>query len=194
MSTRQTIGVDIDDVIAAHIPAFIAFSNERLGTNLTVDQYNNDWLTLWNLDYDVMLERAGEFHRETVANYDRIEGADAVLKKLANKYRLVIVTARPKYNIDATHEWVSKYYRGIFDETHFVPIWEPGNTITKADICKQIGADYLIDDLPHHCNLAAEVGVKALLFGNYTWSADQTVHPDVVRVANWKAVGEYFNV
>ncbi len=194
MSARQTIGVDIDDVIAAHIPAFIAYSNKHFGTNLTDDQYNNNWPELWKLDYDVMLKRAGEFHKETISNYERIADADVVLKKLSKKYKLVIITARHQYSIEATHEWIAKHYKGIFDETHFVPIWEPGNTITKADICRQIGADYLIDDLPHHCNLAAEVGIKALLFGNYAWSAEQIVHPDVMRVANWKEVGAYFHV
>ncbi|MGI9028090.1 MAG: 5' nucleotidase, NT5C type [Candidatus Saccharimonadales bacterium] len=194
MSKQQTIGVDIDDVLAAHLPAFVKYSNDTYNTGLTAETYEEYWPNLWNISMDETLKRAREFHELTVASYERIADADSVLANLSKKYRLVIVTARPKYNIEATHEWIGQHFKDVFDDIHFVPIWEPDNKVTKADICKQIGADYLIDDIPRHCNFAAEAGVAALLFGGYTWSRDHLVHDDVVRVNNWHEVGEHFNV
>lgn len=195
MSSRETVGVDIDDVVAAHVPSVIQYSNENFGTSLTPDTYNPDWFSMWaELKYEEIMARAEEFHKATVANYERIADSDTVLRKLSAKYKLVVITARQRYNVEPTHAWLAQHFEGIFEETHFVPIWEPGNKVTKADICKDIGADYLIDDLPRHCNLAAEGGIKALLFGDYPWCRDHSVNKDVVRVKNWREVGEYFNV
>lgn len=46
----------------------------------------------------------------------------------------------------------------------------------------------------YNTGLTAEADVTALLFGGYTWSSNQPVHTDVVRVNNWQEVGKYFNV
>ena len=96
-------------------------------------------------------------------------------------------------NVEPTYEWVKKYFPGVFEGVHFVPIWETNNKVTKAEICQQIGADYLIDDLPRHCNLAAEVGIKALLFGDYSWNRNEEITEGVTRVKDWPAVVEYFD-
>jgi hypothetical protein len=61
-------------------------------------------------------------------------------------------------------------------------------------ICQEIGAGYLIDDNVEHCRLAAEAGVKALLFGEYGWNKHLPTPPGVERVKDWKDVTDYFNV
>lgn len=194
MVDRSTIAIDIDDVLAVQIPEFIKFSNQYYGTNLKEDEYNDDWPTVWGLPLEEALVRARRFHEARLSNFEKIEDAQPVLTRLSKKHKLVIVTARQAYNIDATHEWINKHFQNVFDETHFVPIWEPDNKISKADICRQIGANYLIDDQPKHCNLAADVGIKALLFGDYKWAKTLDIHKDVEIVDNWEKVGAYFNV
>jgi uncharacterized HAD superfamily protein len=37
--TRQSIAIDIDDVVVAHVDAFIEFSNKNYGTNYTIEDY-----------------------------------------------------------------------------------------------------------------------------------------------------------
>jgi 5'(3')-deoxyribonucleotidase len=105
-----------------------------------------------------------------------------------------IVTARRAHLIDTTREWLANYFPGYFKDIHFVPIWEPGNTITKADICKQIEADYLIDDLPKHCNVAADGGIKAILFGDYSWNKNENLHSGVVKCKDWDSVLSLFKL
>lgn len=191
---KPVIGVDIDDVIAAHIPDFVAYSNSMYGTDISEDTYHEDWPLLWNMSREETMKRARQFHDDRVPHFTPIDGAYEVLNALRKKYSLVIVTARPQYTIDITHQWVEEYFGNIFTERHFVPIWELNNSATKADICKQIGADYLIDDLPRHCNVAAEVGVKPLLFGEYAWRNHHPLHDAVTKVADWQAVARYFDV
>lgn len=191
---KATIGVDVDDVLADHAAAFIAFSNEYYGTNLTRETYTEKWLEFWPVDWDEIMRRAGEFHTpETTAAYAVLSGAQEALQALSKSYNLVVVTARTKTIVQTTHDWLGKHFEGVFSDVHFVPIWEENNTVTKADICKEIGADYLIDDVVRHCNIAAKGGITPLLFGNYVWNRSETVEPNVVRVADWNAVLEYFD-
>lgn len=191
---KPTIAVDIDDVLAVQIPEFIKWSNQNYDTNLVADEYNDDWPTVWGLTLEEALSRARNFHEAKIGTFAKMEDAGPVLKRLSQHYRLVVVTARQAYNIDVTHNWINKHFQNIFEETHFVPIWEPGSKVTKADICRQIGADYLIDDQPKHCNLAAEIGIKPLLFGDYKWAKNCEIHKDVTTVANWHKVAAYFKV
>lgn len=191
---KPTIAVDLDDVLALHAAAFVAFSNERYGTKLTAEEYDEEWMNLWGeMPWDEIERRAADFHTpERTLAYAKIEEASEVLAHLKQWYRLVIVTARSQDLIEVTHEWLDLHHADVFEEVHFVPIWLADNTITKADICKQIGATYLIDDVVKHCNIAAEGGITALLFGDYRWNR-QGVDRRVKTVANWQDVREYFD-
>jgi uncharacterized HAD superfamily protein len=192
---KPTIAVDLDDVLALHAASFIQFSNERYGTSLQPHEYDDEWVNLWgDVARDEIVRRAGEFHtHEQTTAYGKIEEASPVLARLKQGYRLVIITARPQNLIPATHEWLAQHHSEVFEEVHFVPIWEPNNTVTKADICKQIGASYLIDDSVKHCNIAAEGGITSLLFGDYAWWNRHEVDPRIIRVSGWGKVQEYFD-
>jgi len=190
---KTAIAIDADDVLAGHAEAFINFSNSNYGTDFSLEDYHDNWPELWDITHEEMEKRAKKFHTtESVAEYGLINEADAAIKSLSERYRLFVVTARPKYNIEPTRQWIDRHFSGAFDGIHFVPIWEINNQVTKADICRQIGADYLIDDLARHCNVAAEAGIKALLFGDYTWNRNEPVTLSVVRVKDWKEVLRYF--
>ncbi|HLA48993.1 MAG TPA: hypothetical protein VJY84_00415, partial [Candidatus Saccharimonadales bacterium] len=63
----------------------------------------------------------------------------------------------------------------------------------KAEVCREIGADYLVDDQPKHCLAAADAGITALLFGDYKWTRVNNLPKNVIKVRNWPAVLEYFN-
>jgi 5'(3')-deoxyribonucleotidase len=121
-----------------------------------------------------------------------MEGALDVIAELKKKYRLVIVSARFGTQIEDTHHWLEKHLPGVFDGIHFMEMWDEDKKTTKAKVCQEIGAGYLIDDNVEHCGLAAEEGIQALLFGDYGWNRAEDVHPGVVRVKDWHAVAAYF--
>jgi 5'(3')-deoxyribonucleotidase len=190
---KQTIAVDIDDVLADHVAAFVEFSNSKYGTNLGKHNYDDRWSNLWAVDRQEIERRALEFHTpESIMEYELVEKARDALLVLRNDYDLAIVSARPRHVLDATEVWLQKHFGPIFREIHFVPYWEIENRKTKADICNQIGAEYLIDDIAKHCNVAAECGVNALLFGDYSWNQADSISDKVVRVKDWQEVLNYF--
>ncbi len=192
---KESVAIDLDDVLAAHVESFVEFSNANYGTSLGVEDYSDHWADLWGVEHDELERRATEFHiPETVAAFEVKEEAKTALQKLSDGHDLYIVTARSLHLVDTTIDWVNKHFAGLFKDTHFVPIWEPSNTITKADICRQIGASCLIDDLARHCNVAVQGGIKAILFGDYAWNRNEEIVDGVTRCKTWDDVLSYFGI
>jgi 5'(3')-deoxyribonucleotidase len=190
---RQIIAVDIDDVLADHVAAFAVFSNSKYGTNIGKHNYDDKWSNVWAVDRNEIERRALEFHTpESIMQYELIEAAQDALEQLRKNYELAIVSARPQHVLEATEKWLETHFGAIFSHISFVPYWDLTNPKTKADICHELGASYLIDDIVKHCNIAAEEGITSLLFGDYVWNQSDEVNPKVTRVKDWQEVLEYF--
>ena len=200
--SKPVIAVDIDDVLSSQVDVLIAFSNERYGTNLShadfmiPGEYWGYYERVWGLGKDLGAERFQTFLREKYPLRQQIEEkAIRAITALKKSHRLDLVTSRGADYYEPTLEWLEKHAPGLFEGVHFVDLWagETGLKTTKAKICKEIGAGYLIDDNAEHCNLAAEAGVSALLFGEFGWNLHHKLHPRVVRIADWEEVLEYFD-
>lgn len=198
MSEKPTIAVDIDDVIAAHAPAFIKWTNEKYGTNLTVDDYHDHWGEVWQVDYEEREKRALEYHQtDYIGTYGVVDGASEALANLKDRFKLVILTTRRKSIDKLTRDWIQKYYPDTFDEVVFAGFFDAPTQdsvhMTKGEMAKSIGAEYLIDDQLKHCMAAAKIGIKSLLFGNYPWNQADDLPPGVTRVKDWQEVLESLN-
>lgn len=66
MIDKQVLAIDIDDVLAANAAGFVRFSNERWGTNLAVDDYDEHWAKVWEVDEVETARRAIELHESGV--------------------------------------------------------------------------------------------------------------------------------
>jgi 5'(3')-deoxyribonucleotidase len=196
---KQTIAVDVDDVLAASAKGWIEYSNKHWGHTLTTEDYIEDWFTMWDVDDEEGRRRASELNAKAIVqNFEHFADAIAVLRKLAQKYRLVITTARVEQNRPHTLAWIDRYFGDIFEEIHLAGFFDQGHLnpliMTKADMQRAVGADYMIDDQPKHCLAAAEAGIQAILFGDYGWNRDIGALPErVTRCKDWAAVQEYFD-
>lgn len=199
---KPIIAIDIDDVLAASASAFIAFSNKRWGTHLTLDDFGEDWSKMWSITYDQTIARAREFHDSgLISSYNHYDEALPVLEMLHNRYRLVVLTSRNLRLDQETREWIGSRYPGLFEEIYFSGIYDNVDNDskhrayhkTKTDSLNAIGAAYLIDDQPKHVIGAAEAGIQAILFGNYSWNTGVTLPSCVERCISWHEVGVYFD-
>ena len=195
---KPVIAVDIDDVIAENAPSFVAFSNERWGTHLTVDDFQDHWGEVWGLEHEETEKRYHEFHESgRIGTYEVIHGAQAVLQKLKERFTLIILTSRPESESQLTKEWVGTHYRDIFDGIIFSGFYERGMRdgvkMTKGQLAKDIGANYLIDDQLKHVLAASEHGIRGILFGEYAWNKADALPENVTRVTNWDEVLQYFD-
>lgn len=189
---RLVIAVDCDDVLAENAAGFVAFSNERWGTRLTVDDYDEHWAEMWGIDNQEVERRASEFHGSSaMRSYGHIGGAFESLSRLAKRHRLVIATSRRLQMREDTLLWIEEHFPGIFSSSavYFAGIWDEVNDdshkLTKAELVSQIGADVLVDDQLKHCSAVAGSGRHGLLFGNYTWNRSEHLPDRVSRCATW---------
>ncbi len=202
---RPILAIDIDDVLSATAESFIAFSNERWGTNLTLDSYSEHWAEMWQVDYGTQ-----EFADRVVAindsrmfaRYARKDSAEDVLSKLHEKLQIVAVTSRRKLIASETRDWIGEHFNGIIDDIIFAGIYDTDDNspatihdrlrATKGDILSELQASYFIDDHPKHCIAAAAAGIPTIVFGNYPWNKDMKSSKGMVRCTDWPAVEDYF--
>lgn len=192
---KQIIAVDIDDVLVPHFQDLIAWYNREYGTKLRLaDNYSDD-LRVWGTktDEEAILRVHRYYDTPEFASSRPFHEAETVLRDLSTTYDLVLVTARDTIIEAATREWVEAHFGELFQAVHFTAHYSlEGRRRTKADLCVEIGARYLIDDTPHHALAAAEVGVRVLLFGNYPWNDLSDLPDRVTRCKDWPEVREYF--
>ncbi len=95
-----------------------------------------------------------------------IEGARSALESLRDNYRLEIVTARNPWRREETALFIARALPDVFDDIHFIRDYN-GDQTTKAQVCLDIGARYLIEDLDDHCEPAIAAGIEVIQFGKY---------------------------
>lgn len=196
MNSKPIIAIDIDDVIAQNALAFVQYSNQKYGTNLAIDDYQEHWAEVWKVEQDEAKKRAFEYHESGhIATYNVIEGAYETLKQLSRRFKLIAITSRRNSINKLTREWIQKYYPDIFDDIVFCGFFDSekfGVHLTKGDLAKNLDTKYFIDDQLKHVLAVAQNGIKSLLFGEYYWNKIDNLPENVVRVKNWQEVINYF--
>lgn len=184
------IAVDIDEVLAQHNRELALWHNKTYGTQHTAETYFTDkWWHVWDTTYEAAEKRALVFYEDRPhSRLAPVPGANQALQKLKQAYSLSIVTVRRQRVIEDTQSWLATYFPDLFDDVHFVHFWDSYDKRTKAELCKDIGADYLIDDSVKHCNLAQQAGIQAILFGDYSWNRSGNIEPGVKRAHDWSKV------
>lgn len=103
-----------------------------------------------------------------------IPGAQRSLASLSTLYDLVVVTSRQHVIREPTLRWLNAHFPDTFVDVHFGNHYAlTGPSKSKSEICKQVGAQVLIDDNPRYALECARAGIHVLLFdwdGSYAWS------------------------
>jgi hypothetical protein len=197
---REVIAIDFDDVIADENDSLREYVNRLHGWKHTAEEYQTPdeywgyWERKWPLPpAEARMVIEGWWASPEKATTPPKEGVIAAIGLLRQRYDLEIITSRDQPSVEITHAWINTHLPDSFTNVHFVPLWNSQGSATKAEICGAIGAGYLVDDSYSHCELAAQAGVQALLFGTYGWNNWQKLKPGMVRVPHWSAVLEYFD-
>ena len=200
--SKPIIAVDIDDVLADFVVAMVNFSNEHFKTNLTTEDYDENWAKMWHVsDAEAIARRTMMKNTEMNTTLKPLENAYEVLEKLTTKFEIVALTSRPEDIARATAGWTEMHFPHLVSRIVHSNFWSqiPGKishsaNLTKGNLAQEIGTSFLIDDQPKHANSFAELGGRSLLFGDYGWNRDAEIVDGVTRVADWGGVADYFGV
>ena len=191
---KKSIAVDCDDVIVNTALPMLDHYNRTYGTRVELkDFYTND-LSLWNSPDEAtavrrfdMFGQSPEFFKLTPT-----QAAIETLRDLKKYYELHIVTGRPSFVEQSTLHWVEQFLPGIFTSVIFTNFFVVDETQppprSKADVCTELGVEYLIDDHLHHAEVVAAAGIPVLLFGDYPWNVAEELPKGIQRVSDWAAV------
>lgn len=194
---RETIAVDIDEVLFPFIDEFIKDHNDKYATHLSRDQFHEyEFSGPLELDIPNTIDRVYAFQKQLNSiNSEPFEESVEAVNKLSRQYNLAIITARHPQFEPMTIDWLREHYKNFFVSiTHigYAPIMEKPRT--KAEVCLKIGAVALIDDSISHILQCSTSGIEGILFGNYPWNQCNFLPPNVTRCHGWSEVLKHYNL
>lgn len=191
---KPIIAVDIDDVLFPFMPEIIKHYNELKAANLKPEDFHSYHLIeVWGGTEDEATAFVRRVHQSDMLLIPPIAGAKEVLDYLASRYELHIVTSRPVLVETQTKAWLNHYFPDMFKRIDLIGNHYDGvATHTKAEVCEEIGAAYLIDDQPRYIEECAQEGITGVLFGNYAWNKQFKLPSNVTRCLDWPAVRAFF--
>lgn len=184
------IAIDIDEVLADTLRAFIKKYNQKYHTKFKRENfYTYNW---WEV-LDITKEECGKILVNFIdagftGNLNVVRGSKQGIKALAKKHELFLVTSRAENIKKITAKWINKNFK-----VNFKDIIYTRDTIfskekeSKFEICHRIKADVLIEDWVDHANDCAINGLKVLLF-DCPWNRGIKLLPKMRRVKSWNDI------
>ena len=188
------IGVDIDEVLADTLPAFLAFHNRVFSSTWQLEHFTTTaWNRVMGLPNEVMVERVGAFFdSEHFHRLPTVPGATEAIAALTEEHELVIVSSRWGRAAAATEAWLHHNFRGHFAAVHFSAnhhsVELTAGKLSKAGICRKLGAELMIEDAPVYARECQAAGVQPLILTR-PWNILDVV-PGALRAGSWPEVLE----
>jgi uncharacterized HAD superfamily protein len=193
---RLVIACDIDEVLFPYLQGYVKYYNRIHNASLKVSDFHSyNFRHVHGHTEEYIADLVYAFHEEP--EFDEIEpitGSLEAVHKLQALGELHFVTARQAAIADKTYNWIKKHFGIDQDHVHVGNHWgRPSDKVTtkraKSEMCKQIGAQVLIDDALLYAKECAAAGMKVFLFdlnGEYGWNKHpDPLHPNITRVHSW---------
>lgn len=182
---KPIIAIDCDDVIIETAPSTLVYYNNTYGTTVELKDFYSNEDSVWGADSNTAIERINNYLNSQEFQEQRpFQEAIKVVMELAEQYELHLVTGRHDFLTEATTNMLHTYFPNIFKSVEFTNFFSD-NPRSKAAVCSNLHAVYLIDDNLHHATVVAEAGIKVLLYGDYPWNEADNLHPNIRRVKDW---------
>jgi len=191
----KKIGVDFDDVLYELNPAYIAFHNDRYGTNMRFEDIHRFEMDIvWGIHNDEVIRRLNEFFDSDLHSMTKpVYGSIETVSRLSKNFELHLITSRKEELRERTVAWINKHFPSLFKEFHFTNIFDgTQKKRSKSKVCKELGIEIMIDDAMHYARDLAQNGIEVLLL-NKPWNQGE-VTPPIKRVYSWKEVEEILNL
>lgn len=172
-SPKPVLAIDVDEVLAAFLPALCSFHNDTYGSQLSIQDFHSyNFHEVWGGTSEEAKTKMNTFFAsDYFKNITPIAGAFETMTRLYRYFELHIVTSR-SFNIETmTREWIDEHFPGLFTALHFGNHYGVSGLIrSKPEMCADINALLLIDDSSLYASQCAAANVNVVLFGNYAWN------------------------
>lgn len=181
------IGLDLDDVTVDFFQALLNYYNKKYERNDKPNDFKEfKWWPVWRISREEAIRRVDEFHEtHNIKDIKPIEGAIDSVNKLIEYNELFIITSRPIRFKSKVESWIKHHLNKEIKVIH-AGDFHKGQSATKAEICKELGIEIMIEDAGETASDCAENGTKVLLFDK-SWNK-KVEHKNITRVKNWKEV------
>ncbi|MCX6748278.1 MAG: HAD hydrolase-like protein [Candidatus Pacearchaeota archaeon] len=188
------IAVDLDDTLADSVTSFIDFYNQKYKPTLKYEDFTaytlNEINGMPKEEENKILE---EFDNSEY--YDKIKPlkeAIEAIKELSKKHEIIVVTSRPEKFEKRTRIWINKYLPEIKNILFVRKVYHEIPK-TKAEVCREINAEVLIDDNLTHAHDCEKEGIRSILI-DYPWNRDNMPNSKLIhRVKSWAEIIKIIN-
>lgn len=190
----MVIAVDLDEVVADTLQAFLAYYNFRHGTCVSREDFaTSDWgecLKLRPSELEAMIRSftQSEFH----SRIRPVVGAVEILARLSSLYPLHMVTSRWGPLAEVTQPWLNAHFPDRFVAVHYSrtshPVASGNGSLRKSEICREIGASLIIEDCPVHAGECLSSGIAVILMER-PWNRSFE-EKSALRVKSWKEASD----
>lgn len=187
---NRIIAIDIDEVLVPFLPALTRFYTRE--TNIKVKpprRYPYHYAPLFNITEEESSELVKKFYETSFhANLRAIRGSKEMVAKLSENNTLIAVTGRQSYARDPTEKLIKNHFRDSFKDIIYCDHFTT-KARSKAQICKEISADLLIDDNYESCRECLELAIPAVNFTG--WPLYPWCEISDISVSGWD--DDFFN-
>lgn len=191
---RLVWAIDCDDVIVNTAPVLIGAYNEQYGTDVSLSAFYDRESTWGASSHAEAIKRVDALLRGGITdNLAPDQETVDVLRYLASKDELHMVTGRQSFLEPATHRMLDEHLPGIFTSVEHTNYYSAADSQvvsrTKGEVCAQIGADVLLDDHVEHGVSVLESGLsEVIVWGDHPWNRHQKLRRGMVRCVRWSEV------
>ena len=190
----MNIGIDVDEVLAELLEAFLEYHNYTYGTKYTKkDMFSYSFhKVLGGTEEESKQKVLDFFTTDFLNNTGLVAGAKEGIASLAKEHRLSIITARSEMIRQQTEQLIARHFPNYFSTVAFTNQWHGNGKIRrKSEICAEENISIMIDDSLAHAMDCASQGVYVLLadFG-YPWNQTAKLLENIKRVHSWKEIIE----
>jgi 5'(3')-deoxyribonucleotidase len=191
---KPVLAVDFDDVLFPFMDCFVPHYNDTYDANFSVDDYHTfEFHKVWGGTSERAFDCVAKFFHAPHDGIAPIKGAVEGVRDLAERFELIVVTARSESLRPQTEKWLQEVFPGQFERVFLCDTYALDRDAlrrTKSEVLEEVGAVGLIDDSLHHTTQVAATGRRAMLFGNYAWNRTDILPEGVSRYNDWPHIVE----
>ena len=184
------IAIDLDEVIVEFVRHFLDFYNQKNKTEIKFEDWTSyNFSDIIGCTLQEHTNLIHEFQRTSSFNNLRfLEGAKEAINKLNEDNEIIILTSRAEEFKKETENFLKKHFPEENLEIIYSGDVYKNHKKTKAELCKDLKIDCIIEDHKKYAEECADCGVKVLLLDK-PWNKE-IEHKNICRVYNWKEILE----